>query len=94
MNLQKSYSALLTNDLSAAEAWYTKLFGRGPDYRPMETLVQWELSNHGGLMLSTFPATTRHLRRFAIPMETFSLSQRHPQAPFRRHDYGGSCGKA
>ena len=52
MNLQKSYTALLTSDLAAAERWYTKLLGRGPDYRPMETLVQWEFSDEGGLMLS------------------------------------------
>jgi catechol 2,3-dioxygenase-like lactoylglutathione lyase family enzyme len=53
MNLQKIYTALLTADLEAAEGWYTKLLGRGPDYRPMDTLVQWELFNQGGLMLST-----------------------------------------
>ena len=53
MNLQKTYPALLTADLAVAEVWYTKLFGRGPDFRPMDTLVQWELSNDGGLMLST-----------------------------------------
>ena len=53
MNLQKSYTALLTADLAAAERWYTKLLGRGPDYRPMDTLVQWELFDQGGLALST-----------------------------------------
>jgi catechol 2,3-dioxygenase-like lactoylglutathione lyase family enzyme len=53
MNLQKSYTALLTADLAAAEGWYTKLLGRGPDYRPMDTLVQWELFDQGGLALST-----------------------------------------
>ena len=53
MNLQKSYTALLTADLAAAESWYAKLLGRGPDYRPMDTLVQWELFDHGGVMLST-----------------------------------------
>jgi catechol 2,3-dioxygenase-like lactoylglutathione lyase family enzyme len=52
MNLQKSYTALLTADLAAAEGWYTKLLGRGPDHRPMDTLVQWELFDQGGLMLS------------------------------------------
>lgn len=52
MNLHKTYTALLTADLEAAEAWYTKLLGRGPDHRPMDTLVQWELFNEGGLMLS------------------------------------------
>ncbi len=44
---------LLTADLGAAEAWYTKLFGRGPDTRPMSTLVQWELFNQAGVGIST-----------------------------------------
>jgi catechol 2,3-dioxygenase-like lactoylglutathione lyase family enzyme len=53
MKLQKVYTALLAADLAAAEAWYTKLFGRGPDSRPMDTLVQWELFDQGGVALST-----------------------------------------
>ena len=53
MNLQKIYAALLTADLPAAEGWYTQLLGRKPDHRPMDTLVQWELHDHSGLMLST-----------------------------------------
>ena len=53
MNLQKIYTALLTTDLAAAEGWYTKLLGRGPDSRPMDTLVQWELFDQGGLALSS-----------------------------------------
>lgn len=52
MNLHKIYTAFLTADLAAAEGWYTKLLGRGPDHRPMDTLVQWELSDQSGLMLS------------------------------------------
>jgi hypothetical protein len=53
MNPQKIYTALLTSDLPAAEGWYTKLLGRRPDYRPMDTLVQWELFDQGGVALST-----------------------------------------
>lgn len=53
MNLQKIYTFLLTEDLAAAEGWYMKLFGREPDTRPMETLVQWELFDQGGVGLST-----------------------------------------
>jgi catechol 2,3-dioxygenase-like lactoylglutathione lyase family enzyme len=53
MNLQKIYPALLTADLAAAEVWYTKLLGRGPDHRPMDTLLHWELFDQGGLMLSS-----------------------------------------
>jgi hypothetical protein len=53
MNLRKMYSALPTADLAAAEGWYTKLLGRGPDNRPMDTLVQWELFEQSGLAVST-----------------------------------------
>jgi predicted enzyme related to lactoylglutathione lyase len=53
MKLRKIYSALLTADLAAAEGWYTKLLGRGPDHRPMKTLVHWEISDDCGLMLSS-----------------------------------------
>jgi catechol 2,3-dioxygenase-like lactoylglutathione lyase family enzyme len=53
MNLRKIYTTLLTADLAAAERWYTKLLGRGPDFRPMDTLLHWELLDHGGLMLSS-----------------------------------------
>ncbi len=53
MKLQKVYSALLATDLAAAESWYTKLLGRGPDYRPMKTMIQWDLFAQGGLQLVT-----------------------------------------
>ena len=53
MDLQRIYPALLTADLAAAEAWYAKLLGRGPDNRPMDTLVQWEFFDHAGLALSS-----------------------------------------
>ncbi|MGH6696412.1 VOC family protein [Sphingopyxis sp.] len=53
MKLEKIYPSLLTADLAVAERWYTKLFGREPDYRPMPTLLHWELSGQGGLMLSS-----------------------------------------
>jgi predicted enzyme related to lactoylglutathione lyase len=53
MNLRKVYSALFTGDLAAAENWYAKLLGRGPDNRPMDTLVQWELFDQVGLAISS-----------------------------------------
>jgi catechol 2,3-dioxygenase-like lactoylglutathione lyase family enzyme len=53
MKVEKIYPSLLVADLAAAERWYTELLGRGPDYRPMPTLLHWELFDEGGLMLST-----------------------------------------
>lgn len=48
MNLMTMYSALLTSNLAAAEAWSTKLLGPGPDRRPMDSLVQWSCSSTAG----------------------------------------------
>lgn len=53
MSQHKIYTFLLTANLGAAEAWYTKLFGRGPDNRPMGTLIQWELFDQAGVGIST-----------------------------------------
>ena len=53
MAIPKSYASLLVADMAAGEGWYTKLLGRGPDYRPMPTLLHWEFADQGGLMLSS-----------------------------------------
>jgi hypothetical protein len=53
MKLERFYAVLLVEDVDAAEAWYSKLLGRAPDFRPMKTMVQWELSNQGGLAVSS-----------------------------------------
>lgn len=53
MIIQKIYASLLVTDIAAGEAWYAKLLGRGPDHRPMPTLLHWELFDGGGLMLSS-----------------------------------------
>jgi catechol 2,3-dioxygenase-like lactoylglutathione lyase family enzyme len=66
VKLQKAYTALLTADLAASEAWYTKLLGRGPDNRPMATLVQWELFDHVGLALSSSAEIAGHGVMFLI----------------------------
>ena len=60
MTIRKSYASLLVADMAAGEAWYTKLLGRGPDYRPMPTLLHWELSDQGGLMLSSSEEIAGH----------------------------------
>lgn len=60
MTIQKTYAALLVADMAAGEAWYTKLLGRGPDRRPMPSLLHWELSDHGGLMVSSSEEIAGH----------------------------------
>lgn len=41
MRIQGIYAALATANMAASEAFYASLFGRGPDDRPMEGLIQW-----------------------------------------------------
>lgn len=41
MEIQGIYAALATADMERAEAFYTHLFGRAPDDRPMDSLIQW-----------------------------------------------------
>lgn len=41
MRIQGIYAAVAASDMKASEAFYTTLFGRGPDDRPMDFLIQW-----------------------------------------------------
>ncbi|MGX5843612.1 VOC family protein [Mesorhizobium sp. ArgA1] len=41
MQIQAIYAALAAANMDQAEQFYTLLFERGPDDRPMEGLIQW-----------------------------------------------------
>ena len=41
MQIQGIYAALATANMDRAEKFYTQLFERGPDDRPMDGLIQW-----------------------------------------------------
>jgi predicted enzyme related to lactoylglutathione lyase len=41
MQIQGIYAALSTADMAAAERFYSLLFDREPDDRPMRSLIQW-----------------------------------------------------
>jgi catechol 2,3-dioxygenase-like lactoylglutathione lyase family enzyme len=65
MKLQKLYTILRVADMAAAEGWYTKLLGRGPDNRPMKTLLQWEF-DQGSVGLSSDDLIARASAMFLI----------------------------
>src|SRR5688500_13916330 len=65
MKLQKLYTILRVADMAAAEGWYTKLLGRGPDNRPMKTLVQWEF-DHGSVGMSSDDLIAENSAMFLI----------------------------
>ena len=39
-----------------AEAWYSTLFDRSPDSRPMDGLIEWHLGEHFGVQVWRDPA--------------------------------------
>lgn len=41
MQIQGIYATLATKSMDRAETFYTQLFDRGPDDRPMDGLIQW-----------------------------------------------------
>jgi hypothetical protein len=48
------------SDLTRAEAWYGALFGRQPDARPMDGLVEWHLGDSFGVQVWAEPARAGH----------------------------------
>ena len=42
---------MVVTDHAAAVEWYTALFGRPPDRRPMDGLAEWQLNPTGGLQV-------------------------------------------
>jgi len=38
-------------DFEVAVTWYETLFGRAPDRRPMDGLVEWQLADTGGVQV-------------------------------------------
>lgn len=45
----------LVTDLTAAEQWYSTLFARGPDTRPMAGLLEWYLPDGSGMQVHQEP---------------------------------------
>lgn len=50
----------LVSDLTAAEQWYSTLFARGPDTRPMGGLLEWYLPDGSGVQVHQEPERSGH----------------------------------
>lgn len=48
------------SDESVGEAWYSRLFDRGPDSRPMPGLLEWHLGDGFGLQVWAEPDRAGH----------------------------------
>ena len=56
MTITRLLAQLTVADESDAKAWYTGLFGRGPDARPMPGLLEWHLADTFGIQVWAEPA--------------------------------------
>jgi predicted enzyme related to lactoylglutathione lyase len=52
MTIVNVLPTFLVADFDAAVTWYQTLFGRAPDRRPMDGLVEWQLTEGGGVQVS------------------------------------------
>src|SRR5690349_11604311 len=45
------FAEVAVSDHAASVEWYSALFGRPPDRRPMDGLAEWQLNPSGGLQV-------------------------------------------
>ena len=55
MTIHRVLAQSTVRDLEAAERWYTTLFERGPDARPMPGLLEWHLGEGSGVQVWSEP---------------------------------------
>ena len=60
MALDKVYAHLSCTDLNRSTDWFGKLFGRPPDARPMDGLVEWHHGNSAGFQVFAEPSNAGH----------------------------------
>lgn len=51
MAITRLLAQMTISDLESAVAWYTRFFGREPDARPMDGLVEWHLTDTFGVQV-------------------------------------------
>jgi catechol 2,3-dioxygenase-like lactoylglutathione lyase family enzyme len=60
MTFDRLLAQMAVDDLDRAVDWYALFFGRGPDARPMDGLVEWHLSDTFGIQLWLDPQRAGH----------------------------------
>ena len=52
MPIEHVLAVMPVSDLERADAWYEALFGRPADNRPMESLVEWQVTDTGWVQVT------------------------------------------
>ncbi len=56
MKIQGLYAAMFVKNIASSSEFYSKVLGRGPDDKPMDTLVQWRGFGSAGIQLFQDPS--------------------------------------
>lgn len=72
MAIETIFAHVSCSNLEASIAWYTKLFGRGPDRRPMDGLAEWHFTDSAEVQLFESQDNAGHgtLTLGVLPMGT------------------------
>lgn len=60
MTITRGLAQATVRDLAGSEDWYTRLFGRGPDARPMANLLEWHFGDSFGVQVWAEPERAGH----------------------------------
>lgn len=60
MAVQRLLAQMTVTDLPTAVTWYSRLFAKGPDGRPMDGLVEWHLTDAFGVQVWEEPDRAGH----------------------------------
>ncbi|OKJ13553.1 VOC family protein [Kitasatospora sp. CB01950] len=87
MTIRRLLAQLTVTDLDPAVAWYTALFGRGPDARPMAGLVEWHLADTYGVQVWAEPDRAGHS---TVVLDESDLDARLARLTAAGIDHGGA----
>jgi catechol 2,3-dioxygenase-like lactoylglutathione lyase family enzyme len=86
MTFTRLLSQMAVGDLDRAVDWYARLFGRAPDARPMDGLVEWHLGDAFGVQVWLDPQRAGHS---AMVLDESDLDGRAAALDFARLPYEG-----
>jgi uncharacterized protein YndB with AHSA1/START domain/predicted enzyme related to lactoylglutathione lyase len=72
--------------MDAAETWYTRVFGTGPDTRPMDGLLEWRFGVHHGVQVFLDPD---HAGSCAVVLGVSDLDRELTRLDAAGVDHGG-----
>jgi catechol 2,3-dioxygenase-like lactoylglutathione lyase family enzyme len=86
MTINRLLAQMTVRDLDRAVSWYTRLFGREPDARPMDGLAEWHLHDAFGIQVWLDP---ERAGRSTMVLEESDLDRRTAELDIEGLRYDG-----